>query len=579
MEDRLKKIEAMIKNYNKDKKQIEKKYDKKELLNQIADIDKQLNEPVKLIDREIENLKIEKSELSESEKNLIAGYDEKIQNKLIEREIEKLKREKGELPESEKDLIAEYDEKIQKEEKRINELYKNSYNDKNMEELFAKKRELTEKLKLIPAGKEAEKNKNMELFDLENKQRASLTQEKNSIQNEIEKVELNMNMILMDIKDFKYEYEEIGDGVKVPKNGAEMRELNNKYQKQQDVLNNLKSAKSMCEKELDKFKQKDNEKAKKINEALKRNIPAPKQTNEVKDNKKEDIKEEIKPSNANVFEKNNTINNVINDMQRENRNYSNIHLTHDDLRQTPKVSLPKGIKYIEILENEGEIHFEDIDGNTKEISNDIVKKDLFKNTKINEICEEVAGSLIPSLFLRRRVNPNIVEVLKNNPTQLKEYITCLHDKKDLPFELVHNMEGLSIWKKFRLNKFVRLEEKLGGKILGKMFNKNRALKEGEKQERQENIFDKQREEADIARKIEKAKSETLGNENRYHTSALNDTFLKNTGRVEMAKSLKVENPNNIIEDKAVKKVLSETQEEMASDVKKIMQERDSGEEK
>ena len=59
----------------------------------------------------------------------------------------------------------------------------------------------------------------------------------------------------------------------------------------------------------------------------------------------------------------------------------------------------------------------------------------------------------------------------------------------------------------------------------------------------------------------------------------NDKLLRNTGRVEMAKSLKVENPNNIIEDKAVKKVLSETQEEMASDVKKIMQERDSGEEK
>ena len=386
MGERLTKVEKIIKDYEKSRKMIENKYSDKDLKEKIAEIDK----------------KLKPSELH----------------------IQRLEDELKEIPATEKDLIAEYKKKIEEERNPKLEgeegFDENAHYDKERRNNLDEKQKLLEELNNRQKNKDREKTKKNELLDLETKQRATLTQEKMSIDNEIEKVELNMKMTLMDIQDFKYEYEE-KDGVRIPKNGAEYKELNDKYADMQDKLKDLKDAKNMCERKLEEFKQKDNENAEKISKAW------------------YSLKEDERKLNSNS--KGNT----------------------------------NKIKYIEIVEKDEKVYYKDEMGNTKEISTDISKKELFKDLKISDVCKELTDSKISSLLLKRKINPNIVSVLREHPEQLKEYIISLKEKKDLPFELVHNLQDISLWKKFRLNKFAKIEEKLGAKVLGKVFDKNKTL--------------------------------------------------------------------------------------------------------
>lgn len=222
MGERLTKVEKIIKDYEKEKKSVENKYNDNKLKEKIAEIDR----------------KLKPSELH----------------------IQRLEEELKSIPASEKDLIAEYKKKI--EEEKNPKLEGEEGFDKDAHYDIERRKNLDEKQKLVTElennqkDKNREKNRNGELLDLETKQRAILTQEKISIDNEIEKVELNMKMTLMDMKSFEYQYEE-KDGIKIPKNGNEYKELNDKYASLQDVLKDLKDAKLLCDKELKKFQEKD----------------------------------------------------------------------------------------------------------------------------------------------------------------------------------------------------------------------------------------------------------------------------------------------------------------------------------
>ena len=331
------------------------------------------------------------------------------------------------------------------------------------------------------------------------------------------------------------------------------------------------------------------EEDKKVQEAEKRQKmeeEIKKEETELKHDEKKDEpsenKDEIK-NEKNVFEKNNIINDVKEKMEQENSDYENMHLLdEEELKQVPKISGLKSkildkIQYIEIKEKDEKVYYKDNTGKEQEISTDIGKKELFKKLKISDICKELSNSKISSMLLRRKINPNIVSALKEYPEQLKEYITSIKDKKDLPFELVHNLEGISIWKKFRLNKFAKMEEKLGAKVLGRLFDKNRTLKEGDIPEKKDtkNVMDKQKEANEVNDKAQKAMKETLEN-NKYARVTPEEKDLKRPGKVSMDTKYKIDNKGNIIEKVAkdkYEKISKEEQAKRAEEVKKMMSEK------
>lgn len=84
--------------------------------------------------------------------------------------------------------------------------------------------------------------------------------------------------------------------------------------------------------------------------------------------------------------------------------------------------------------------------------------------EIGDLCKEIAGATFPGLLLRTKVNPAIVETLKNDKETLKEYITCLYEQKELPFELVHDLRDSSLgrWDKLKMWVNAKAEDKIPG---------------------------------------------------------------------------------------------------------------------
>ncbi len=147
-------------------------------------------------------------------------------------------------------------------------------------------------------------------------------------------------------------------------------------------------------------------------------------------------------------------------------------------RDQEKNAKERNRKLIEINEYDGEIIY--IDEKNQEKSIDISEalensKENFEKLKISKKCREIAGGIIKGALLKRKINPEIVEVFKDDEEQLEEYISCIKDKKELPFELIHNLEKLNVVEKILLNKFTKAEEKSKAVILGKIFDKNKAL--------------------------------------------------------------------------------------------------------
>ena len=246
MGKRLEEIQKIVEDYQKQQKEIDNKLNNVDLLEKIEEINK----------------KLRPSELH----------------------IQRLEEELENIPSSEKDLIAEYKKKIEQEknpklqgEEGFN---KDAHYDLERRKYLDEKKKLEEELSIRKNDKDMVKANSVELLDLETKQRAILTQESIAIDNDIKKVELNMQMVAMDLHDFKYEYEE-KDGMRIPKNGDEYRKITDKYTKLQDELQDLKEAKKLCEEELKKFQEKDAEKMKSFTKAW----------NDVKESKANDEEE------------------------------------------------------------------------------------------------------------------------------------------------------------------------------------------------------------------------------------------------------------------------------------------------
>lgn len=313
----------------------------------------------------------------------------------------------------------------------------------------------------------------------------------------------------------------------------------------------------------------------------------------------------------NIFETKDIIDNAKQDLENENRNYGNIHLNLDPnekIQENPidgatrkndknvfeinnaienarndlgiKMSKPEAanrqdntakpqqvssdqdvkqsnkIKSISINESEGNILYEDESGRKEELSIIEVlenKKSQFKRLDIKNICKEIAGGRLKGMLLGRKVNPEIVSVLQNDPEQLKDYIASIYQNKELPFELTHNLEGIGLLKKFQMNKFVKSEEKMGAKVIGKLFDKNRAI-EGSK-----------------GRKMIEAAKEGVGKG--VDVTKEQAVKLKNKAKDFVPK---ISNKDNHIEEKA-NEAIKQSQEQTAKDVQEIMNQKDNEE--
>lgn len=295
------------------------------------------------------------------------------------------------------------------------------------------------------------------------------------------------------------------------------------------------------------------------------------------------LRNEKEPKSAADIE--NVVNKVYKQMQEDNRNISNVHLTQNNTINKEKLKNDQKnneIKYIEILEKDNNILY--IDGNKQEyvISKEKAieeKRQKFKRLGISKLCKEIAGGRISGNLLKRKINPEIVAVLQNNPEQLKEYITCIKEKRKLPFELVHDLTNLNIIEKFKLNKFVKAEEKTGAKVLNKLFDKNKTFE----------VISKTRELASSVNKIAKKqitkikgyknkvkcnlKAKTKDKMNKLKNKAKGKENRKEESRRRKNRDFvqKVPNKNSEIEAKArVALAQKESQKELANGVKEAM---------
>ena len=180
------------------------------------------------------------------------------------------------------------------------------------------------------------------------------------------------------------------------------------------------------------------------------------------------------------------------------------------------------------------------------------KIELYDKTGLKDICKEVAGGKIKGLLLRRKINPSIVEILKEDKDILKEYVTAINDRKELPFELTHDLEGLNPVKKFikQRSSMLKREEQCGAKILNKLFNKNNTLEEAKDNLYRIAIKDNNYEDDLFDDLFKETKEVEQLNERKYkHASPKDKKALQ-----EEMKRLKIENQDNHIEKNAIQKV-------------------------
>ena len=355
MGKRLEEIQKIVEDYQKQQKEIDNKLNNVDLLEKIEEINKKLHP----------------SELH----------------------IQRLEEELENIPSSEKDLIAEYKKKIEQEknpklqgEEGFN---KDAHYDLERRKYLDEKKKLEEELSIRKNDKDMVKANSVELLDLETKQRAILTQESIAIDNDIKKVELNMQMVAMDLHDFKYEYEE-KDGMRIPKNGDEYRKITDKYTKLQDELQDLKEAKKLCEEELKKFQEKDAEKMKSFTKAWndvkesKGNDEQEKKT--IKEKSKEQQKEETPKENGKSEEKN------IPNLSKSSKK-SKLDITKSEDRSIRKITCEVGLGRYFVELNDGTV--ETVKPN---VLNKKQAKEIFKLYNIDQ---------------KSNIDPNIISILLN----------------------------------------------------------------------------------------------------------------------------------------------------------------------
>ena len=510
----------------------------KELENQIDEWQKELDEVWK--GKETDAAEVERRNLksliqnAKREINQLRGIDEKVVEGNPEELLEELKNGKAENEKAKKriELSIERleDEKIAYESKK-NVEYKDIYQEyenkidklkKQLEELEGKQIEgKDEKIKILTQGRMKEEE-------------------------EINKIEIEIRKKELEISEIKYgteealEEKELSDGtkIKMPKILSKYEELDElkkslkerteKRDEYQKYINELKGIEK--EEKLEYTKQQVEEYTKYFHGQgdKQENTRDDKRGNDeyfgfekVREGRKTNEQPKIKPTGKESPSKKEKKNNPADNKKNSAKEINNA-----------KVQL------IEINENDNNIYFKDSEGKTGNINANYAFEDknrLMKKLCISKQCREIAGGRLNGFFLKRKLNPEILCVLEKYPEQCKEYIENIHDKQKPTFDMVHNLENISLIDRFKLNRFVRNERKSGILVLGGLLNNK--------------ITDSQRKEA-----------RTLMEG-------------KNQDKKENEWIEKVENKDNRLEKSAIEKMEKEAEGEIAEDVNKIMSER------
>ena len=172
---------------------------------------------------------------------------------------------------------------------------------------------------------------------------------------------------------------------------------------------------------------------------------------------------------------------IINELGKD---YKNFHVTPETMQNEGNgnendisIFISEKDKIIKCKDKNGTINIP-----IEEIEDE--KNDMYKRLDISKKCrkiiKETTGKRRLGLILKRKVNPEIIRALDStgNRDLIEKYIESVYNKSELPFELKHDLSGLNIIDKFKLRKYTKTEEKCGAEILGKIWNKNKALSEG-----------------------------------------------------------------------------------------------------
>ncbi len=257
------------------------------------------------------------------------------------------------------------------------------------------------------------------------------------------------------------------------------------------------NAKNKVELTLDEKELLDEEKSKKEQEETK----TAEESNEKKSQSNpENIKEEAEK--ANIDEKSEELNNfkpsVAEELSRQIREAMNITQAHSNNNKTSNKE--------EVQEKQEEIEFEEIAQKPKLVSININeclgrviattedgekkvyklseifgnKKQLFKSKYVKEDCIHLCKDKFKGRLLARKVNPAIISVLKDDIDMRNLYLKCLKEKRELPFEIVHDLRnsGLGFFDKWAMRRCAKAENKIPGtKVIfeERLWNKNKTL--------------------------------------------------------------------------------------------------------
>ena len=263
----------------------------------------------------------------------------------------------------------------------------------------------------------------------------------------------------------------------------EEKELENLNKDQENVQNNKKEANNV---KTDLAKEEVKEQGDKIISDLGKDYknvsfdPMPISNVKVNLNDNEQTKEQSETNPEEVKEQGNEI---IKDLEND---YKNVHFTPEPLEDNEeKIDDEKNIS-IFISENDKIIKCKNENGTINIPIETLIdeKNDMYKRLRIGKICrkviKETTGKRRLGLMLKRKVNPEVIRALDSigNKDLIGKYIESIYNKDEFPFGLKHDLSGLSIGQRFKLRKYIKVEEKCGAEILGKIWNKNKTLNPG-----------------------------------------------------------------------------------------------------
>lgn len=326
----------------------------------------------------------------------------------IKLHIERLEQEQREYTDGTGELYNEYDKKIKESEKELNDLLKT----KSVDRI------------------EKEKEKKQAENDLKDKALKDLTMNRIKLEKEAENKEFERQSLLHDISNFTLEY----DDEHRPINGSEQRKLWDNLHKLQDEINEIKESIKLSEKYINEIKEVEKE-----NEVSSNNTKTTStKTTETKTTEANANDTKTEPNKAEKV-KNDSSTIIVPEPTKSKENEKK-ELSEEDKIAMEEMKKTAELEKKEELNDVNIISYTSDDGPTisykkgdKEFSRTAIYKYDDKMVEIKKILSKINPKIDfesedgkNELKKYEKADFNIVDVLKNNPERLQEYIDLLN---------------------------------------------------------------------------------------------------------------------------------------------------------